>query len=716
VATSLRRGWTRTPAAALRLIVPTLLVVLLIAPSIAIAQESEEEKPEEPVEEMLVKGQQSGPPGTFVAAPTRATPNDPDTAKLLQLIPGGDVVSNGPLTGQVQYRGMFGDRVGVQIDGMSISPGGPNWMDAPLHYAPRPILDRLEVDLGIASVSSGSETIGGSARAELKRSEFAAGQDLVFAGDVEAGGRVADESFAGGGILAASNESHRLHLLGSAELGDDYRVGSGGRIRPSEYERYQYGGGYGYRLGDHEVGLDYRYNDTKDSGTPVLPMDIRSVETHLAKIDYAGELGEVDLDAAITFNDIDHVMNNYSLRTPPAAGLARWRKNDAESSGFGWSFAGDLAFLQGSLELGVDGHHANHDARVTNPNAPGFFVRVFDDARKTRFGTWAEWKGDLGRRWNLELGLRYTRVEMDSDEVDGTPAQTAPPATRLRDAFNAADRSKSDDLVDAVVKFGFAPRRDLRLELSGGRKTRAASYIERYGWIPTQAAGGLADGHNYVGDVGLDPEVSYEAAAEVEWNGAMGIHFAPRAFYRRVYDYIQGIPSTDPDVIAVSTVNGDVNPLQFSNVDARLYGVDVAYGAELPWHFHLDGTLSYVRADRLDENDDLYRIAPLRGRTTLTFERSSWSLSVESMYAAAQKKVSETNDERRSKSWGILNVFGTWEPFPWLGLVAGVNNVLDENYSDHLAGTSRVTSSGVDAGERLPSPGVSFFGRAVARF
>jgi iron complex outermembrane receptor protein len=702
------------PTAALGLI--TLPLISLVAPPSATA---EEPSPEKPIEEFLVKGERLGPQGTFVAAPARATPNEPDAAKLLQLIPGGDVVSNGPLTGQVQYRGMFGDRVGVQVDGMSISPGGPNWMDAPLHYAPRPILDHLEVDLGIASVSSGSETIGGSVRAELKSSEFTEGEDFTLGADVEVGGRVADESVVGGGVVSASNERHRLHLLGSAELGEDYRVGGGGRIRPSEYERYQYGGGYGFKFDEHELGLAYRFNETKESGTPVLPMDILVVDTHLAKIDYAGKLGVVEVDAAVTFNDVEHVMNNYSLRSPPAAGLARWRRNDAESRGYGWNLAGNVELLKGVLEVGMDGHHAGHDARVTNPNAPAFFVNVFEDARKTRFGTWGEWKGEVGELWDLELGLRYTRIEMNADRVNGTPALMMPPATRLRDAFNASDRSKSDDLVDAVVKVGLVPRDDLRLELSGGRKTRAPSYVERYGWIPTQAAAGLADGNNYVGDIGLDPEVSYEIAAEIEWNGSMGtmgVHLAPRAFYRRVYDYIQGTPASDPDVIAVSTGSGDATPLQFNNVDARFYGVDLAYGATLPWNLQLDGTLSYVRADRLDVDDDLYRISPLHGRTTLTHARKSWSVAIESQYAAAQKKVSSTNGESRSPSWAILNVFGTWDPLPWLGLVAGVNNVTDENYADHLAGTSRVTSSGVNAGERLPAAGVSFFGRVVGRF
>ncbi|MCP4037489.1 MAG: TonB-dependent receptor plug domain-containing protein, partial [bacterium] len=234
MSTSHSRGWTRLLVAALHLtITPLLFVSVVTAPAGVAAQTSTQ--PDEPADVIIIKGQRPGPQGTFVAAPERATPNEPDTTKLLQLIPGGDVVSNGPLTGQVQYRGMFGDRINVQVDDMFISPGGPNWMDAPLHYAPRPLLEHLEVDLGIASVSSGAESLGGSARAALKSSEFDVGEDFVASGEVEAGSRVADKSFVGGGIVSAANESHRLHVLGSAEIGKDYRVGDGGRAKPSEY-------------------------------------------------------------------------------------------------------------------------------------------------------------------------------------------------------------------------------------------------------------------------------------------------------------------------------------------------------------------------------------------------------------------------------------------------------------------------------------------------
>jgi outer membrane cobalamin receptor len=89
-------------------------------------------------------------------------PETPDTATLLQRAPGANVNRNGPLTGIAQYRGMFGHRVNALVDGMSINSGGPNGMDPPLSCIPRSQLGSLTVIRGIAPVSSGAETIGGT--------------------------------------------------------------------------------------------------------------------------------------------------------------------------------------------------------------------------------------------------------------------------------------------------------------------------------------------------------------------------------------------------------------------------------------------------------------------------------------------------------------------------------------------------------------------------
>ena len=60
---------------------------------------------------------------------TEALSISPDVAQLLKEAPGANVNSNGPITGIPQYRGMYGPRISMSLDGTQLAPAGPNWMD-----------------------------------------------------------------------------------------------------------------------------------------------------------------------------------------------------------------------------------------------------------------------------------------------------------------------------------------------------------------------------------------------------------------------------------------------------------------------------------------------------------------------------------------------------------------------------------------------------------
>jgi iron complex outermembrane receptor protein len=370
----------------------------------------------------------------------------------------------------------------------------------------------------------------------------------------------------------------------------------------------------------------------------------------------------------------------------------------------------------GELSLGVDGHLAEHDADVLNPNNPLFYVVNFNDVERDVFGFFGEWQSDFTDRWSTELGARYTRVNMDAGRVDASAAQMNPMIRTLRDRFNASNRDQDDNNVDLVAKVLYKVQPELTLDLGLARKTRSPSYQERYLWLPLQSTAGLADGNNYVGDVNLDPEVAYEIDLGLDWQSAGG-YATPRVFYRRVNDYIQGVPSTDPVVIAVSDMMAQAMgmmprpPLQFSNVDAEFYGFDMDLGFRLADEWRMDGLVSYVRGKRRDISDDLYRIAPLNGKLALTYERPQWSLTAEGVFYARQNKVSRTNKETESPGYGLLNLFGQYRFQEDLALVLGVENVFDRTYRAHLNGINRVRDSDVALGERLPGAERNFYAR-----
>jgi len=645
--------------------------------------------------------------------PMIAGDNAGDSSALLRGAPGANFVNNGPLSGQVQYRGMFGERVGVRVDGIPIVPGGPNWMDAALHYAPRQQLESLRVYRGIAPVSAGAETIGGAVVAETRHSRFTGQREFSSRGRLSGGFQNNGDVATFGGYAEVGNRAHRIHALADYIDGDDREFDSGDdlEIAATRAEKIDFGVGYGFRAGAHRFSFDYRRHETEDTGNPSLPADIRFLDTDLFKAAWHGRFDDVELQAQFSYQGVEHQMTNFELRPAPdffippagapmpvqaAFGGTDRRLLDVFSDTLGSEIKVRLPVASGQLELGFDVLLSEHGTDVIDPDSP-FFAQPFNDAERDRYSGFAEWTGALPGSLELVTGLRVSQIESDARRVIAPPL---PPAQILKDRFNAADRSRSDTLVDWAILLEKPLAEAASVRLGGARKTRAPSYIERYAWLPIESTAGFADGNNHVGRLGLDPEVAHELNLGLDIRTER-LHFSPQLFYRDVDDYIQGVPATDPAIIMVSTVNGDPTPLQYTNVGAEFYGVDADFGYLFNRHWRVDGTVNYVRASRTDIDDDIFRVAPVNGDLWLSFTSGRWRLVARSVWAGDQNKVSRTNDEPESDGYIILNLAAEAELTANLTLHAGVGNVFDNRYRDHLAGFNRILGSDIP-GETAP--------------
>lgn len=644
----------------------------------------------------------------------------PDVAQLLKKAPGANVNANGPLTGIPQYRGMYGARIATSLDGTQLAPAGPNWMDPPLSYARNGQLESLEVYRGIAPVSVAQESIGGAIDARTTKGEFTTGSDFQLSGRLIGSAQSINNGQQLSGALFATNNTHRLKLAGVIEQGDDAEF-PGGDLLPTEYERQRYDVGYGFRSGNHSLQFDYGYNDTGESGTPALPMDIDYVEGDLYDITYRFELpGELDVTAAVFASDLDHEMTNYLMRTAPES-RARWRRNTTDSDNLGFRLRSELFDSQGSWVFGFDGMQSIHNSNVDNPNNSMFFVVNFNDAEREVLGAFLEREQEFGERLRAEFGLRYNRVSMDADEVNGTPAMMMPPAQLLRDSFNNADREQTDHNVDLVARTWYATSDTTSWYLGFARKSRSPSYQERYLWLPLEATAGLADGNTYTGNIELDPEVANQFELGLDFSNDR-ITLSPRFFYSDVQDYIQGTPGElMPALMFVRMMNqmngtNNPDPLQFNNVDATLYGFDMDWSWRLGEHWRVSGLVNYVRGKRDDIEDELYRIAPLNATLRLDYSSANWSVGVENVLYSAQNQVSETNREQETSGYGLLNLSATWQATSQLQLAAGVDNLLDKEYQDHLAGYNRVANPDIALRERLYGTGMNVFARVSYTF
>ena len=707
------------------------LTISLLASTTVLAQESSDR-----VEEVMVIGRAEFIEKEFTA---RRVGSTVDTAKLMNQVPGGAANNNGPLTGQIQYRGMFGPRINVRVDGMLIHGGGPNWMAPPLHHIPAGLMEELVVEQGIPSISTGGG-IGGAATALWKRPDYSLDNDWEFGGDMEYALGSADGSTSASGVFGVSNANHRLYLVGSQDEGDDYETPAG-TVTATQYERSVYGFGYGFQNDVHELDINIHKIATEDTGTPSLPMDIDWFETETWNISYRTEISGFGIEARLYGSEIDHGMSNSLLRqTPDFSSLPlppfvgddqRNVLTDSDENGFKLTLDWELG--GGTAIVGIEGKDATHNATVYDADFAPFFVNNFNNTDVESLSYFAEWSANVSDRLYLEAGIRGEQVDMNTGAVDAFPARlvdmnpamwgmgTPPRAVwMLREAFNAANRATDDNNLDWLLKTRYQATETLVVELGFAQKTRSPLYQERYLWIPLEANDGIGDGNNYVGNINLQPEEAQQVEIGFDWD--LGdFYFSPRFYRRDVDDYIQGVPATHMAVIGVSAnANGDPTPLMFANTDAEFNGFDMTAGFRINDNWRFEAIASRVEGEREDIVDNIYRVAPDSARLALYYETNDLSLKLEQVRVSSQDRLSATNTSdpanpnnsfTATPGYNLSNVYLNWLVNSSLTASFGAENLFDKQYVDHLTGFNRVINSVVPQGSRLYGQGRNFFGR-----
>ena len=661
----------------------------------AIADETERGDPS--IEEVVVFGQSIS--SEFATISVEKEPVV-DTATVFSRMAGADANRNGPITGIASYRGMFGDRVSVSIDGMGFISGGPNAMDPPLSYVSPMITEELVLERGIPGVANAPETIGGHVEATLARGDFGPQESFGLGG--MAGVRYSpngDMSMTAARLTAA-NLVHRVSLVAQIDRADDFDSPAGA-ITPSGLSRDRYDLSYAYSDDRSDLLVFVGRLDTEDAGTPALPMDIIFIETDMAGVQVRHDLTSTfALSANVGYNDVEHLMDNFSLRTPPPTPM-RDRQNLTAGSGTSFDIAGLIDNGAYSIEFGFDGRLADHESRISNPNNPQFVVDNFVDLQRDTVGGYAVLGLDRAAS-SWEVGLRLNRVSAETGAVAAAgmmPMMQAMVDT-LADNFNTADRSLDYTNVDAVLKYHHTLVTGVDLHVNLGSKARAPSYQELFLWLPLPATGGLADGRSYIGNLGLAEERSNEVSVGIDWSGDR-FGFSPQVYFRDVSDYIQGVATSNMAANAVATMMSGMPALEFTNVDAEIYGIDMGWHFRATENLHLDGTLAYTRGKRTDVADNLYRLPPLNATVGVNYVRRGWSLRGEVVAFDDQDRVSEYNDEQPSAGYAVVNAMATLLATSRLRMELQVTNLLDRSYQPHLAGVNRVQGVPIPAGERI---------------
>lgn len=639
-------------------------------------------KQKTPLPEVVVTAPQMSSPLTIVTdpkAPRQPVPAQ-DGADYLKTIPGFSVVRKGGVDGDPVFRGMAGSRLNIAIDGQQILGGCGGRMDPPTAYIFPSEYDSITVIKGPQTVLYGPGNSAGTVLFERSTKRAAPGLKFNSSFMLGSFGRQ-DETISARYSLSkfyAEAGATRSHS-------DDYRDGNGKSVH-SAYTRWSSRAAFGWTPDDDTL-LEFSvaksngeaaYADRGMDGarfarsTVGLKFQKRNVSPMIEKV-----------EAQIYRNYIDHVMDNYSIRSYTPGRMLMAMNPDRTTQGGRAAITFKLGDTR-QLVTGFDIQSNEHTSRMgmgMTPDTVSYQNRPrVTDARFQNVGLFGELTQHLGEKQNSRIitGLRTDFWHASDDRKSSAGSGNV---TRRNDTLPSGFTRFEHDLAGSPTT----------LYAGLGITERFPDYWEL---ISKQSA-------NSTSAFGIKPEKTtqldigglYQSGP---WN------LTASAFYSHVNDFI---------LIQSNVTKGPKNNITISrNVEASTWGGELGATYAINPLWKIDGSLNAVRGNNLTDNTPLAQMPPLESKLGLTFDNHTYSLSTMVRSVAAQKRfdINKGNiagqDLGASSGFTIFSINASWKPRKDILISSGIDNITNKTYAEHLS-RSGVNLPGYEQTSRINEPG-----------
>jgi iron complex outermembrane receptor protein len=644
----------------------------------------------QPFEEVVVTATRMHAPGVIVTDPR--APRQPlpahDGADYLKTIPGFSVIRKGGTDGDPVFRGMAASRVNILLDGEQALGGCGMRMDPPTAYVFPEAYDRIVVVKGPQSVLQGPGSSAAAVSFEREPPRFASPGYAARASLLGASFGRSDLV----GDLRAGNARASARLTATRAAAGDYADGAGNEVH-SAYERWSVNAALGGRPGGHtRVEITAALSDGEaayaDRGMDGVAFERENVGMNLVREDLGENLRR--LEARAYYNDVDHVMDNFSLRsfTPSPTMPFRSVQNPQRRTA-GGRISLELALPdEATATLGADLQENRHSLRATMNEDLQPYERLprIDDAWFRSVGGFAELNQPLRARTRAVAGVRADRWEARDERQTlrtgmatvANPTAGDERSTTLTSAFARLEHGLADRPATLYAGLGYVQRFPDYWELVSAGKESVRS---------------LSAFHT-------SPEKTTQLDAGLVWSGAR-VTASVSGFYGGVDDYI---------LIETAYPKGPRRVTVTRNVQARTWGgeADLAIGLAPRWS--ATGTLAYVRGENRSDDRPLAQMPPLELRSSLEYAGALWSagalwrvVAEQDRYAVNQGNV-VGQDLGRTGGFGIVSLNGGWRPRPGVLVTAGVDNLFDKFYAEHLSRGGALVA-GFEQTTRVNEPG-----------
>jgi iron complex outermembrane receptor protein len=586
-----------------------------------------------------------------------------DGADYLKTVPGFSAIRNGGTNGDPVLRGMSGSRLNILSNDGTMIGACPSRMDNPLSYIAPETYDRLTVIKGPQSVRWGAGASAGTVRFERETPRFdSLGMELkasALAGSNNRNDQMLDASF--------GSTPGYVRVNGNRSESDDYRDGNGDVV-PSRWRKWNADAAIGWTP-DADTVLEI----SAGTGDAIARYAGRGMDGAAFKRDSYGlrfERGNLPgawdkLQANLYYNNADHLMDNYTLRTPnPDSSMPMPMAANVERRTTGGRVSSEWRWQEVAVVAGVDAQDSRHRSRSGMGRSTWQQSPWKRDADFSSQGVFTELTLGEGTAQRWISGLRLDRGEVE-DKRTTTGMMGMPNPT--------AGQRRKEDLGSGFLRYERDHGQAWTWYAGIGHSERMPDYWELF-----SADAGPTGSINAFS--GVKPEQTTQLDLGLQFRSEK-LDAWVSAYAGRLQDYIL-FQYRSGGMMGSST--------QASNVDARIAGAE----AGLEWRptqaWKLGSTLAYAWGENRSENRPLPQIPPLEGRFSASYEQARWSVGALFRAVGRQSRVAQdegnvvARDLGPSAGFATLSLNGAYRINDSLRASVGVDNLFDRAYAEHL--------------------------------
>ena len=589
-----------------------------------------------------------------------------DGGDYLKTIPGFALIRNGGTNGDPVLRGMFGSRLNILTNGGMMLGACPGRMDAPTSYISPETYDKLTVIKGPQTVLWGPGASAGTVLFDREPETFG-----------ELGTRVNASILAGSHgrfdkvvDAAAGGPLGYVRVIGNTAHSDDYRDGNND-IVASRYDKWNGDVALGWTpdadtlieltagKGDGEA----RYAGRGMDGSQFLreSLGLRFEKTNISDV-------LEKLEAQVYYNYADHVMDNYTLRTPSGTGMmAGPMASNVDRRTLGARLKATWRWADVQLITGLDAQTNEHRQRSSMGIDTYKDLPYSKDADFHNYGVFSEMTWYAAERDRLITGARVDRASAkDYRQTIGSGMTSRPNPT--------ADDSRADTLPSGFVRYEHDLADSPTTLYAGlGHAQRFPDYWELFS--PKSGPAGSVNAFDSIKPektTQFDFGVNYRSADLEAWaSGYVGV----------VRDYI--LFDYTPGMMGMSTSRAE-------NIDARIMGGELGAAYNLTDNWKADATLAYAWGKNSSDGSAQPQMPPLDARFGLTYSQDNWSAGALWRVVAAQHRIDANKgnvvgkDYDKSSGFGVFSLNGAYRINKHWKVSSGVDNLFGKAYAEHL--------------------------------